>query len=247
MPNTVCTGYAMAFALAAPEARFKTNATGDTLVFEAVEASGKSLVIRYRLAGAFTWSESAPLENPSSGGEITITGLAASETYEFAPVVCGESAGRGARSAPGNIIRAVPSSGSALEKILSQVAAEIETWIAAENIVVASALRGKLDFGEKAALISGRKTSRARISSGAILAKYEITAEIYYSRRDDEERKNALLRLAEEIAAHFDGNAAAFAGVAGYFDTAAERASCDEAGRDLGRVTVKLVCAVMET
>ncbi|TET36711.1 MAG: hypothetical protein E3J72_08110 [Planctomycetota bacterium] len=246
MPNTIRTGYSAKFSLTAPAVKLKANTSGTSLVFEVTTASGTSMVMRYRQAGSSSWSESTPLNSPQTGDEITISGLTEGETYEFLPLATSETAGRGTRSDPGNILRIVPSSGSALEKIKSQVGAELATWVPSGNIVIGTALRGKLDLGQKAALISGKRTGREREASGTIRSKYEITIELYYSHHDAGERENVLDSLAEEIAAHFDNNSSSFSGISGYFDTAADKVSHDSPGRDIGRAIVILSCLVID-
>jgi len=246
MPNTIRTGYSAKFSLAAPAMKLKTNTSGTSLVFEVTGASGASIVMLYRLSGASSWSESTPLNSPQAGNEITASNLTESETYEFLPIACSETAGRGTRSNPGNILRIVPSSGSALEKIKNQVATELEAWVPSGNIIIGTALRGKLDLGQKAALISGKRTGRERLSSGAVKSGYKISVELFYAHHDSDELENTLDSLAEETAAHFDNNASAFSGIAGYFDTAADKASHGSTGRDTGRATVTLSCLVID-
>jgi hypothetical protein len=149
------------------EIAVKTNASGSAITFEITRLPADpaldKVLVRYRLlktTGVLPWSDSQPAESPQPGDTITVAGLTEGSFCEFYPVAVDTGSNE---SDPGNILRVIPSSGSALTKVLQAIASELTNWIPAENIQIAEEFEGKFDPGARAAIVEPASIQTQRV------------------------------------------------------------------------------------
>ncbi len=207
------------------EMALKTNTSGTAITFKVTRLPSDpaldSVVVKYRRqksSGVLAWSSSAPLEDPEVGDTITVSDLTSGSFYEFYPVaVDGESS----ESGPGNILRVIPSSGSALSKVLQAIAGELTSWVPSENIQVADSFEGKFAPGMRAALVEVESSTSERVFNTLIWITHSVKVHLVFGDLDLAGRRETIERLATEIRDHFDKNLSCFSAIDGYYDTRA--------------------------
>jgi hypothetical protein len=205
------------------EIRVKENSTGNSIVFEVTrlpQAQDLDYVrLKYRKcksSGVDAWTSSAPLYNPQVGSTITISSLTTGVLHEFFPVAVSTS---GEVSDPGNILRAIPSSSSALTKIKEAISSELANWIPAENIEINRQFQKKFAASERAALIVSRESATKRVFSTLDLLTHTVEIHLIFGDLRQSERNCEIERLAQEITSHFEKNLSCFSEIDNYYDT----------------------------
>lgn len=209
------------------EIAVKTNASGSAITFEITRLPDDPgldhVLVRYRLfksTGVLSWSDSDPAGDPQVGDTITVSGLTEGKLYEFFPVAVDESSNE---SAPGNILRVIPSSGSTLTKILQAIASELTNWVPAENIQIADEFEGKFDPGQRAAVVEPDTVDTQRVFNTLTWVTNSVKIHLIFGDLELSERRKNIEQLATEIHRHFEKNLSCFVAIDGYYDTRAHR------------------------
>ena len=209
------------------EITVKTNFSGSAITFEITRLPADPgldhVLVRYRRfesTGVLSWSDSNPANDPEVGDTITVSGLTEGKLHEFFPVAVDASSNE---SEPGNILRVIPSSGSALTRILQAIASELSNWVPAENIRIADEFEGKFDPGRRAALVEPEAILTRRVFNTLSWVTNTVRIHLVFGDLELQERRNNIERLACEVREHFEKNLTCFASIAGYYDTRAHR------------------------
>jgi hypothetical protein len=207
------------------EIAVKTNASGSAITFEITRLPADpaldKVLVRYRLlktTGVLPWSDSQPAESPQPGDTITVAGLTEGSFCEFYPVAVDTGSNE---SDPGNILRVIPSSGSALTKVLQAIASELTNWIPAENIQIAEEFEGKFDPGARAAIVEPASIQTQRVFNTLTWTTCRVRIHLVFGDLDLGQRRQNIESLATEVRDHFEKNLSCFSAIDGYYDTRA--------------------------
>jgi len=238
------------------EIAVKENTQGDGITFELTRLPSDpqldNVLVRYRLFKDFnvlSWTDSDSIESPQLGDTVTINGLTEGALYEFFPVAVDDSS---KESEPGSILRAIPSSGSTLTKIMQAIASELSNWVPEANIRIADEFEGKFDPGERAAIVEPESASSQRVFNTLSWATYTVKIHLVFGDRDLEERRKGIEGLATEVRDYFEKNSSCFGAIGGYYDTRSRGIEFGSASFPAapGRTTnavVRLDCIVEES